>query len=110
MKKSLLAVAAVATLALTAGTPAHAQRGVAAGVAAGIIGGAIVGARWRLRIITDQAPAIMNRAITRPATTRRVRAMSPTTITAAAASGRSSASGTATPGASAASESAAKAT
>nr|GAJ33470.1 hypothetical protein BDOA9_0126660 [Bradyrhizobium sp. DOA9] len=43
MKKSLLAVAAVATLALTAGTPAHAQRGVAAGVAAGIIGGAIVG-------------------------------------------------------------------
>jgi hypothetical protein len=43
MKKSLLAVAAIATLALTAGTPAHAQRGVAAGVAAGIIGGAIVG-------------------------------------------------------------------
>jgi len=43
MKKSLLAIAAVATLALTAGTPAHAQRGVAAGVAAGIIGGAIVG-------------------------------------------------------------------
>ena len=43
MKKSLLAVAAVVTLALTAGTPAHAQRGVAAGVAAGIIGGAIVG-------------------------------------------------------------------
>ena len=43
MKKSLLAVAAVAILALTAGTPAHAQRGVAAGVAAGIIGGAIVG-------------------------------------------------------------------
>src|SRR5437870_923602 len=43
MKKSLLAIAAVAILALTAGTPAHAQRGVAAGVAAGIIGGAIVG-------------------------------------------------------------------
>ena len=43
MKKFLLTVAAVATLALTAGTPAHAQRGVAAGVAAGIIGGAIVG-------------------------------------------------------------------
>src|SRR5215472_10931498 len=43
MKKSLLAVAAIATLALTAGTPAYAQRGVAAGVAAGIIGGAIVG-------------------------------------------------------------------
>lgn len=43
MKKLLLAVAAVATLAVTAGTPAQAQRGVAAGVAAGIIGGAIVG-------------------------------------------------------------------
>lgn len=43
MKKFLLTVGAVATLALTAGTPAHAQRGVAAGVAAGIIGGAIVG-------------------------------------------------------------------
>ena len=43
MKKSLLAVAALAAVALTAGTPAHAQRGVAAGVAAGIIGGAIVG-------------------------------------------------------------------
>ena len=43
MKKSLLAIAAAATLVLTAGTPAHAQRGVAAGVAAGIIGGAIVG-------------------------------------------------------------------
>ncbi|WP_257176981.1 hypothetical protein WI560_06290 [Bradyrhizobium sp. A11] len=43
MKKLLLAVAAVATLAVAAGTPAHAQRGVAAGVAAGIIGGAIVG-------------------------------------------------------------------
>jgi hypothetical protein len=42
MKKSLMAVAA-ATLVLAAGTPAHAQRGVAAGVAAGIIGGAIVG-------------------------------------------------------------------
>ena len=43
MKKSLLAVAALAAVALTAGTPAHAQRGVAAGVAAGLIGGAIVG-------------------------------------------------------------------
>jgi hypothetical protein len=43
MKKTLMAVAAAATLVLTAGTPAHAQRGVAAGVAAGIIGGAIVG-------------------------------------------------------------------
>ncbi|RTE94532.1 hypothetical protein D6B98_01615 [Bradyrhizobium sp. LVM 105] len=43
MKKFLVAVAAVATLAVAAGTPAQAQRGVAAGVAAGIIGGAIVG-------------------------------------------------------------------
>ncbi|MCK1720959.1 hypothetical protein [Bradyrhizobium sp. 141] len=43
MKKLLLAVTAVATLAFAAGTPVHAQRGVAAGVAAGIIGGAIVG-------------------------------------------------------------------
>ncbi|MDA9433202.1 hypothetical protein [Bradyrhizobium sp. CCBAU 51627] len=43
MKKLLMALAATATLVLTAGTPAHAQRGVAAGVAAGIIGGAIVG-------------------------------------------------------------------
>ena len=43
MKKSLLAIAAVAAVALSAVTPAQAQRGVAAGVAAGIIGGAIVG-------------------------------------------------------------------
>src|SRR3569833_1958689 len=43
MKKMLLAVAADATKAVAAVTPAQAQRGVAAGVAAGIIGGAIVG-------------------------------------------------------------------
>ena len=45
MKKPLLALAALATLGLSAmaPAPAHAQRGVAAGVAAGIIGGAIVG-------------------------------------------------------------------
>lgn len=44
MKKTLMALAAVATLAVSAmATPAHAQRGVAAGVAAGLIGGAIVG-------------------------------------------------------------------
>jgi hypothetical protein len=46
MKKTLMALAAVATLAvsaLAAPTPAHAQRGVGAGIAAGIIGGAIVG-------------------------------------------------------------------
>jgi hypothetical protein len=46
MKKTLMALAAVATLAVSAvamPAPAHAQRGVAAGVAAGLIGGAIVG-------------------------------------------------------------------
>ena len=45
MKRSLLALAAAATLAASAmaPAPAQAQRGVAAGVAAGIIGGAIVG-------------------------------------------------------------------
>ena len=46
MKKTLVAFAAVAALAVSAvaaPTPAHAQRGVAAGVAAGLIGGAIVG-------------------------------------------------------------------
>jgi hypothetical protein len=46
MRKTLMAVAAVATLAVSAvaaPAPAHAQRGVGAGIAAGIIGGAIVG-------------------------------------------------------------------
>jgi hypothetical protein len=46
MKKTLLALAAVATLAvstLAAPAPAHAQRGFGAGLAAGVIGGAIVG-------------------------------------------------------------------
>jgi hypothetical protein len=46
MRKTLMAIAAVATLALSAvaaPAPALAQRGVAAGVAAGLIGGAIVG-------------------------------------------------------------------
>src|SRR6476659_654543 len=46
MKKTLMALAAVATLAVSAvamPAPALAQRGVAAGVAAGLIGGAIVG-------------------------------------------------------------------
>jgi len=46
MKKTLLALCAAATLAVSAvavPAPAHAQRGVAAGVAAGLIGGAIVG-------------------------------------------------------------------
>jgi hypothetical protein len=46
MKKTLMAIAAAATLAvsmLAGPAPAQAQRGVAAGVAAGLIGGAIVG-------------------------------------------------------------------
>jgi hypothetical protein len=44
MRKTLMALAAVAILAGSAVVaPAHAQRGVAAGVAAGLIGGAIVG-------------------------------------------------------------------
>ena len=46
MKKTLMALVAVGTLAVSAiavPAPAQAQRGVAAGVAAGLIGGAIVG-------------------------------------------------------------------
>src|SRR3954471_16401203 len=43
MRKTLMAVAAVATLAISAAAPAHAQRDGGAGVAAGLIGGAIVG-------------------------------------------------------------------
>ena len=46
MKKTLMALAAIATLAVSAvaaPAPAHAQRGFGAGLAAGVIGGAIVG-------------------------------------------------------------------
>jgi hypothetical protein len=45
MKKTLMALAGVATLAVSAmaPAPAHAQRGFGAAVAGGIIGGAIVG-------------------------------------------------------------------
>jgi hypothetical protein len=44
MRKTLMAAATVATLAIAAvATPAQAQRGVGAGIAAGLIGGAIVG-------------------------------------------------------------------
>jgi hypothetical protein len=46
MRKILMALAAVVTLAisaLAAAAPAHAQRGFGAGLAAGVIGGAIVG-------------------------------------------------------------------
>ncbi|QDM16239.1 hypothetical protein FNL55_09525 [Tardiphaga sp. vice352] len=45
MKKTLMALAAVATLALSslAPAPAHAQHGLGAGIAAGVIGGALIG-------------------------------------------------------------------
>ncbi|HEY0910701.1 MAG TPA: hypothetical protein VGD75_10775 [Bradyrhizobium sp.] len=43
MKKTLMAIAAAATLAVSAAAPAHAQRGVGAAIAGGLIGGAIVG-------------------------------------------------------------------
>jgi len=44
MRKTLMALAGVATLAISAvASPAHAQRGFGAGLAAGVIGGAIVG-------------------------------------------------------------------
>jgi hypothetical protein len=46
MRKTLMALAAVGTLvvsAVTASAPAHAQRGLGAGIAAGVVTGAIVG-------------------------------------------------------------------
>jgi hypothetical protein len=44
MRKTLMALAAIATLAISAAaSPASAQRGFGAGLAAGVIGGAIVG-------------------------------------------------------------------
>jgi hypothetical protein len=46
MRKTLMALAAVATVAisaLAAPAPAHAQRGLGAAIAGGIIGGAIIG-------------------------------------------------------------------
>src|SRR2546423_13528824 len=46
MKRTLMALAAVATLAVSAlavPAPAHAQRGVGVGIAAGLLGGAIIG-------------------------------------------------------------------
>jgi hypothetical protein len=43
MKKLLLALATFATLAFSATSPAHAQRGLGAAIAGGLIGGAIVG-------------------------------------------------------------------
>ena len=65
MKKTLMALRAVATLAVSAvavPAPAQAQRGVAAGVAAGLIGGAIVGGA-----IASQNGYYAARAIMRPA-------------------------------------------
>ena len=46
MKKTLMAIAAAATLAVSSFAvtePAHAQRGLGVGIAAGLLGGAIVG-------------------------------------------------------------------
>src|ERR1700761_6816237 len=43
MRKILVALATVATVAFSATAPAHAQRGVGAAIAGGLIGGAIVG-------------------------------------------------------------------
>src|SRR5277367_2738007 len=43
MRKILVALATVATVAFAATAPAHAQRGVGAAIAGGLIGGAIVG-------------------------------------------------------------------
>jgi hypothetical protein len=46
MKRTLMALAAVATLAISAvaaPAPAHAQRGLGVGIAAGLLGGAIIG-------------------------------------------------------------------
>ena len=43
MRKTLVAVATIATLAFGASAPAHAQRALGAAIAGGLIGGAIVG-------------------------------------------------------------------
>lgn len=91
MKMTFVALAAVATFAGSlATTPASAQRGLGAAVAGGIIGGAIVGGA----IAASQPPAYAGPAYVAPRRARRP------------AIGHASASGTATPGASAASRSA----
>ena len=56
-------VSAVATLAISVASPAHAENGWVPGVAAGIIGGAIVGGA-----IASTIPAITNRAMAARAT------------------------------------------
>jgi hypothetical protein len=43
MRKTLVALATIATLAFGASAPAHAQRALGAAIAGGLIGGAIVG-------------------------------------------------------------------
>jgi hypothetical protein len=43
MRKILVALATIATLAFSAAAPAHAQRALGAAIAGGLIGGAIVG-------------------------------------------------------------------
>jgi hypothetical protein len=43
MRKTLVALATIATLAFSASSPAHAQRYLGAAIAGGLIGGAIVG-------------------------------------------------------------------
>ncbi len=43
MRKMLVALATIATVAFSASAPAHAQRALGAAIAGGIIGGAIVG-------------------------------------------------------------------
>ena len=43
MRKMLVALATIATLAVSASAPAHAQRYLGAAIAGGIIGGAIIG-------------------------------------------------------------------
>jgi hypothetical protein len=43
MRKTLVALATIATLAFSATSPAHAQRALGAAIAGGLIGGAIVG-------------------------------------------------------------------
>ena len=43
MRKILVALATIGTLAFSASAPAHAQRALGAAIAGGIIGGAIVG-------------------------------------------------------------------
>ena len=103
MKKTLMALVAAGTLAVSAlavPAPAQAQRGVAAGVAAGLLGGAIVGGAIASQNGYYGARAIMR---LRLAIMAAARPMSPTPAMAGIASCSASASGTAMAGGSAAS-------